>query len=97
MIEAAVLDVLVHDVRDGHAAIEVVDHERAAGSAPARDALPLDVRSIEPDGERAFEAEAESPSQRIAGHEIGPFELKVECTLASSPGQERHAAHAPAG
>src|SRR5262249_18099382 len=94
VIDAAMLDVFVHDVRHGHAAVEVVHDERAAGSAPACDAFPLDVRSKNADHGLALEAVAQSPPEGVASHEVGALELHLERPLTSSPGQERHAANA---
>jgi hypothetical protein len=39
VIPAAGFDVLVHDERNGHPQIEIVDNERTAGSFPERHAM----------------------------------------------------------
>src|SRR5689334_2872225 len=47
LIDAAVLDVLVHRERDGHALVEVVDHNRAARAAPERDSVSGKTVAVE--------------------------------------------------
>src|SRR5262249_12002073 len=87
VIHAAVFDVLIHDVGDRHAAVEIVHDKRTAGAAPERDSMTLDVRSVDAANDVAVEAVAKPPSQRVAGHQIRTLELKFERSFAPCCGQ----------
>src|SRR5262245_23007051 len=93
LIEAAALDVLVHDVRDGHACIEVVDDHRAARPAPERDAATSVPLSIDRVHGWVAEPVAHTPAQREAGDHVGTLGLLLEHALATFLRQQPHAAH----
>jgi len=83
VIHATVIDMLIHDVRDRHAAVEVVHNERSTGAAPERNSMTLDVRSVNLTDDVAIEAIPEVP---IA---VGSWPRDSDLTGRSRAGTDR--------
>src|SRR6185295_3361762 len=73
LVEAARLDVLVHDVGGHHTGVEIDVHPGAAGAAPARHAPPVDAGAEHAREHRRADGVAQAPPDGIAHDEIVAF------------------------
>src|SRR5262245_1320078 len=92
-IEAAALEVPIHDVGDGHVGIEVVEDRRSARAAPGGDATSGDARPVDLDDGRVLQHKAEAPLDVEIEKPVLTLGLNVEYPLAALPRQQTHAVH----
>src|SRR5262245_1464157 len=82
-IDAAVLEMTIHDVGDRHSRVEVVHHEGAARAAPARDAPASDVGPVDLDQRWILERVAQAPPNVKSEDSIRAVGLDLESPFAA--------------
>src|SRR5262245_42539614 len=82
-IEAAVLEVTVHDEGDRHARVQVVEDDRAARATPRRDTTAGNAGPVDLNRARVFQCKAEAPPDVEADQPIGTVSLDFEQAFAA--------------